>query len=357
MEPEARAPEAWRRLALAAPRAWGGPLASGAIRVEAADFLVEERLGFEPDGGPAHRLLLVEKQDANTLYVARKLAAHAGLPNSEIGFAGMKDRRAIAWQWFSVPAAKGLASFAGFAGDGFRVLAEAPHSRKLRRGALAANRFRIRVRDLQGDTSAIEARLGRIAASGVPNYFGAQRFGKDGANLGRVAKWIETGRLPRARDARSFMLSAARALAFNAVLGARVGAGAWNRLLQGEIVNLSGSKSVFAAEGLDETLLGRCAGGDIGPTGPLCGSEGMQPRGEAESVEKSVLATLEPLPTQLAAAGLRAERRALVLRPKDMAFGLEGATLDVGFELPRGAFATSVLREIVEVGIPEPDPD
>lgn len=357
MEAEAPAIEAWRRIALGAPRAFGDPPVSGALRVEAADFMVEERLGFEPDGGLAHRLLLVEKQDANTLFVARQLAARVACPPGDVGFAGLKDRRAIARQWFSVPEVKGSASFAGFAGDGFRVLAEAPHSRKLRRGALAGNRFRIRVRELQGDFEAVDVRIVRIVSAGVPNYFGAQRFGQEGANLGRVGNWIASGRLPRGREPRAFVLSAARALAFNAVLGARVAFGNWNRLLPGEIVNLSGSKSVFAAEGLDESLLGRCAGGDIGPTGPLCGSGGMLPRGEAERLEKAVLATLEPLPAQLAAVGMRAERRALVLRPRDFTHRVDGGELELAFELPRGAFATSLLREIVDAVVPEPDPD
>jgi len=357
MEAEASASEAWHRIALGAPRAFGDPPASGALRVEAADFLVEEHLGFEPDGGEAHRLLFVEKRDANTLYVARQLAARVGCPPADVGFGGMKDRRAVARQWFSVPAVKGLLSLDGFAGDGFRVLSESGHSRKLRRGALAGNRFRIRIRELQGDPLAVDERIARIAASGVPNYFGAQRFGQDGANLGRVAEWTATGRLPRGREPRGFVLSSARALAFNAVLGARVTLGNWNRLLPGEIVNLSGSRSVFTAEGLDETLLGRCAEGDVGPTGPLCGSGGMLPRGDAERMEKWALAAIAPLPERLAAIEMRAERRALVLRPKDFTHRAAAGELELAFELPRGAFATSVLREIVNAGVPEPDPD
>src|SRR6185369_4271862 len=114
------------------------------------------------------------------------LAARAGKPQVDVGFAGLKDRRSLARQWFSVPASRDTASFVGYAGDGFRVLREHPHSRKLRRGALAGNRFRIRVRGLQGDAAAIAARIARLAAAGLPNYYGPQRFGRDGANLRRV---------------------------------------------------------------------------------------------------------------------------------------------------------------------------
>ncbi len=347
--------QAWRRIALDSPRAWGEPPVSGSIRHEPGDFLVEERLGFEPDGGAAHVLVLVEKAEANTLFVARQLAARAACPIGDVGFAGLKDRRAIARQWFSVPAGKDFASIAGFAGDGFRVLAVHPHSRKLRRGAHAANRFRIRVRALQGDAGALDARLARIASAGVPNYFGSQRFGVEGANLERVWRWLAFGRLPRGREPRAFVLSASRSLAFNAVLGARVTAGSWSRLLPGEVVNLAGSQSVFAAQNLDDVLVARCSAGDIAPTGPLCGTGGVAPSDEAERVERTALASIEPLPGRLGAMGMRAERRALVLRPLALEHRVSTEQLELAFELPRGAFATSVLRELLDVRVPEAD--
>ncbi len=350
-------PDPWRSIALEPPRAWGETPVSGALRVELADFHVEERLGFAPDGGEAHRLLLVEKAGANTLFVARSLAVRAGKPAADIGFAGQKDRRAVARQWFSVPASRDTASFVGYSGEGFRVLAEHPHSRKLRRGALAGNRFHIRVRGLQGDARAIDARIRHLAAAGVPNYYGMQRFGRDGGNLGRVRQWLATGRLPRGREPRAFMLSSARSLAFNSVLAARVAAGSWNRLLPGEVVNLAGSQSVFTAENPDEGLNRRLGEGDVAPTGPLCGAGGVLPGGEAARVEAAALAGGAPIPGLLAAVGMRGERRALVLRPGDFRHRLDADVLELEFELPRGAFATSVLRELVDVRVPEPAGD
>jgi len=357
MAPEVAGLEAWRRIAFESPCAFGAPPASGIIRAESADFVVEERLGFEPDGDSAHFLVRVEKQDANTLHVARELAASVGRPPQEIGFAGMKDRRAIARQWFSVPSVKGREPAAGTAGNGYRVLAAYPHSRKLRRGALAANRFSLRVRDITGDAGALAARLAQVGSRGYPNYFGSQRFGVNGANLGRVQQWLERGWLPRGREGRAFLLSSARALAFNAVLGQRVADGSWNRLLPGEIVNLAGSASVFAVDQPDEALIGRCRDGDISPTGPLCGEGGMQPIGEAARVEIAVLAALDPLPARLGTAGLRAERRALVVRPAGLRHQLAADGLRLEFELPRGAFATSLLREVLAASVPELGPE
>jgi tRNA pseudouridine13 synthase len=357
MRVEPGSPDTWHRLALNPPRAYGATPVSGALRAEAADFVVEEQLGFEPDGGGSHRLLRVEKVGANTLFVARALAVRAGRRPADIGFAGQKDRRAVARQWFSVPATRETASYVGYCGEGFRVLSEHPHSRKLRRGALTGNHFRIRVRGLQGDAGAVTARIDRLAASGLPNYFGAQRFGRGGANLRRVRQWLESGSLPRGREQRAFVLSSARALAFNAVLGARVEANSWNRLLPGEVVNLAGSQSVFAAEHPDEGLHRRLMEGDLSPTGALCGAGGVLPGGEAGRIEAAALEAVAPLPALLSAVGLRGERRALIVRPSAIRHDLEGDALTLEFDLPRGAFATSVLRELLDVRVPEADSD
>ncbi len=352
MAPEGGAAAGWRAIALAPPRAGGTPAAAGTIRAESGDFQVDEDLGFEPDGGVSHRLLRIEKQNANTLFVAGQLAARAGCSPGDVGFAGMKDRRAIARQWFTVPARPGI-SFDGFSGDGFQVLAEHAHSRKLRRGALAGNRFLLRVRGLTGDRDGIEARIRQVVAAGFPNYFGPQRFGHDGANLERVLQWMDGARLPRGREGRAFILSSARALAFNAVLGARVRDGSWNRLLPGEVVNLLGSASVFAAPAVDPVLENRCRDGDVYPTGPLCGSGGLAPSGEAAAVEAAALEPLSAVAQRLAEAGMRGDRRALAVRPAAWHHEFRDGALECGFALPRGAFATSLLAELMDVRLPE----
>lgn len=348
--PDAAGAAAWRWLALDPPRAWETPAVAGALRVEPEDFVVEEQLGYAPDGGRAHRLLWVEKRAANTLEVARDLAAVAGCHPAEVGFAGMKDRRAVARQWFSLPADRGEPPEAGFAGGGFRVLESHAHSRKLRRGALAGNAFAIRIRDATGDPGGLPARLELLRRAGFPNYFGPQRFGSDGANLVRVERWLATGSLPRGREARAFLLSTARALAFHAVLAERVRDGSWNRLLPGEVVNLAGSASVFAAAAPDADLERRCLEGDIGPTGPLAGEGGLAPAGLAGEFECRALEGLAPIPARLAAAGLRGERRALVARPARLRHRLEDGGLLLEFELPRSCYATSLLRELVIAG-------
>jgi tRNA pseudouridine13 synthase len=340
-------PPAWLAAAIDPPHALGAPDVAGRLRVSAEDFIVEERLGFVPDGGAAHLLLHVEKTDANTLYVARALARFAGVRAADVGFAGLKDRRAVARQWFSVPAGRARQDWAALEGEGFRVLAAEPHSRKLKRGALAGNRFHVVVRELAGDTGSLPSRMARLLAGGVPNYFGPQRFGGGAANLSRIQAWLQSGQLPRDRDARGFLLSAARSLAFNSVLAARVAQGTWNRLLQGEVVNLAGSGSVFLAEVVDATLEARCEAQDLHPSGPLPGVGGLSPLAEAASLENAALAPLGPLVAALKEAGVAASRRPLRLLVGELDWSLNGDALNVSFALSRGAFATAVLREIV----------
>lgn len=341
-------PAGWRTLALDPPRAGGAPRVSGRLREVPSDFRVEERLGFEPDGGAAHQLLQVEKTDANTLFVARALARAAGVRPADVGFAGLKDRHAVALQWYSVPARRPLDGWTGFAGPGFRVLEARAHSRKLRRGALAGNRFILTARGLAGDLDALGPSMQRVAMRGVPAYFGAQRFGRGGSNLDAVAAWAAGDPLPRDREQRAFVLSAARSLLFNAVLAERVRRGDWDALLEGEVVNLDGTGSVFLAAEPDETLRARCACMDVHPTGPLAGEGGLEPSAQAATVESHALAPFTDIVVALSAVGVEASRRALRTPVRGLDWSVQGDALEVSFELGRGAFATAVMRELLD---------
>ena len=335
----------WRRWALAPPGAHGAVLATATLKDSAADFVVSERLGFAPDGGGAHLLLEVRKSGCDTLQVARALARHAGCAPRDVGFAGLKDRIALATQWFSVPAQRPAGDWHGHAGPGFEVRLAAPHSRKLRRGALVGNDFRIVLRDCTVEAAALATRLAAIAGRGVPNYFGPQRFGRDGGNLDAVAHWCGTGRLPAGREPRAFVISAARALCFNALLAERVAMGSWDRLLPGEFVNLDGRNSYFVAADIDAALVARLERHDLHPTGPLAG-RGPVPESAAGALEKEVLDGFARLRARLETAGVEAARRALRVRPQGLRGECAGGQLTLEFGLPAGAYATAVVREI-----------
>lgn len=356
------------------PRAHGGPAGHARLRATPEDFVVREWLGFEPDGEGDHLLLKLRKREANTLWVAKQLARIAKIHVRDVGFAGLKDRDAVAEQSFTVPARSAIGrddiqEWLAVSGEGFEVIAVARQRRKLRRGALRGNEFEILLRDFTGDASLLEARLRTIAQEGIPNYFGPQRFGRAGQNLKLAQAWFTGEAVPGDRAQRGFALSAARAAIFNAVLAQRVAEGSWNRLCDGDIAGLDGSASIFAVPVVDEVLRERCRQLDIHPTGPLWGADRTSPD-LAPPLERQVAARYPVLVQGLAREGLEAQRRALRARVGELTWSItpasHGATSDhairvadpmqtttntqvrLAFRLPRGAFATAVMHELLD---------
>jgi tRNA pseudouridine13 synthase len=331
------------------PQAHGPSALRGRIRAEPEDFQVDEVLGFEPDGEGQHALVWVEKSGANTQWVATQLARAAGVAARDVGYSGLKDRRAVTRQGYTLPLAHAddPRRLLDVRGEGFRVLDARRHSRKLRRGSHRANRFRIVVRDIEGAVDGLPSRLAAIGRAGVPNYFGWQRFGREAANLARAREWSLGGTVPADRLQRGFALSAARSWLFNVVVAERVRRGDWNRLIDGEAVVLDGSASFFAAPVIDATLEARCAAFDVHPSAPLWGTGESPASGVARAAENSVLEAEPALCQLLEHEGLRHERRATRLAARNLEWQLMGTTLELGFELPRGAFATALLHEIL----------
>jgi tRNA pseudouridine13 synthase len=347
----------------ALPRAHGAPVLAARIRTTPDDFVVEELDGFVASGSGEHLLLTIEKRGMNTAFAARRIAEWAGIPELGVGYAGLKDRHALTRQRFSVHLPKKVApDLAALGSDELRVLWHEWHARKLPRGALAGNRFELILRDVQGQHSRIEhapiehtpiehalieTRLHAIAARGVPNYFGEQRFGRDGDNVANGLAMFGGRRVPR--EQRTHLLSAARSELFNRVLAARVGGDCWDRPLDGEAWMLDGSRSVFGPEPWSEVLAQRLAAFDIHPSGPLWGRGELRTTEAARAVEQAALADAAALALRagLEAAGLKQERRALRLHPQALAWDWPAADcLRLRFELPAGCYATTVLAEL-----------
>ncbi len=332
----------------ATPRAHGEAVLTARIRSVPEDFAVEEIDAFDASGAGEHLLLTVEKRGMNTAFAAKRIAAWAGVAESAIGYAGLKDRHALTRQRFSVWIPKRIApDIDALQSDDLRVLDAQWHARKLPRGALAGNRFVLTLREVEGDCVAIETRLRTIAERGVPNYFGEQRFGRGGDNVSKALSMFSGRRV--AREERGHLLSAARSELFNRVLGARVEAGCWDTVLDGEVWMLDGSRSVFGPEPWSEVLAERLARFDIHPSGPLWGRGELRSQGEARALELATLegASLAALREGLERAGMDQERRALRLRPQALSFDWpEPQTLRLHFGLPAGCYATTVLVEL-----------
>jgi tRNA pseudouridine13 synthase len=331
------------------PYALGCPVASAMLRVKPEDFEVEELPAIEPSGEGSHLWLWIEKTQANTDWVATQLAKARGCSPRDVGFAGMKDRHAVTRQWYSMPCVPGsVDKFTDPGIEGVRILKTSLHEKKLRRGVLQGNRFRILLRDLDGDTSSLEDRLNFIAARGVPNYFGQQRFGFGGSNVQRAVQWLEQGgRLPRAK--RSIYLSALRSFLFNHVLAKRLENDCWDSLMDGDLAMLDGTHSIFLCDEIDPTLQQRCENFDIHPTGPLPGKAGMGPAGAAAELETKALLPFAPLIEKLNRFGVDSERRSLRLRVRNFQWEFQPDGLQLDFSLPAGAYATVVIRELVQV--------
>lgn len=329
-------------------RAHGEAAFTARIRSVPEDFAVDEIDAFVASGAGEHLLLTVEKRGMNTAFAAKRIAAWAGVAESAIGYAGLKDRHALTRQRFSVWIPKKIApDIDTLQSEDLRVLEHAWHSRKLPRGALAGNRFALTLREVEGDTAAIEARLNAIAERGVPNYFGEQRFGRGGDNVSKALSMFAGRRV--AREERGHLLSAARSELFNRVLAARVAASCWDTGLDGEVWVLDGSRSVFGPEPWSDMLAERLARFDIHPSGPLWGRGELRTQADARALELATLDDehLRALRDGLERAGMDLERRALRLRPEGLDFDWpEPGVLRLRFSLPAGCYATTVLAEL-----------
>ena len=331
------------------PFAHSGPVGQGCLRTVPDDFIVEEELGYELTGEGEHVYLSVEKKDRNTEEIARVLAKYAGVHQRDVGFAGLKDRRAIARQWFSIRLPEGqYRDWLAMGNESFKVLVWRRHRRKLRRGGLARNHFNIRVRNLQCSYDRLDELLKRITAAGVPNYFGSQRFGHNGANLSKAQAVFRKNRKFRGRFERGILLSAARSFIFNQILAGRVVKNSWNRAIPGDALMLDGSRSYFKADTVTAEIAERIEAGKIHPTGALWGTGEIDVSRAVLALETGIAKRSGLFCSGLEKYGVEMARRSLRLVPKAMDWAFPGENvLTVNFSLPSGGYATTVLREML----------
>jgi tRNA pseudouridine13 synthase len=314
------------------PSAYPASGASATLKVLNEDFIVTELPLQQPSGEGEHIWLEIEKNGANTAFVAQRLAEAAGVQDVAVGYAGLKDRYAVTRQWFSIHLPKGeTPDLTRLQHPEFDVLSQSRHVRKLRPGDLQGNRFRIVLRDVTGERDAIEANLRAVASQGAPNYFGAQRFGHGGANVERGRAML--AREIRVRDPRKkgLYLSAVRSFVFNEVLALRIRQGLWGGTLPGDVTDEAGR-----------------------PTGPLWGRGRVTTTDQAQALENTVAERHAALCGGMEYAGLDQERRALVASPAQMSWDWPQADrLVLAFSLPAGTYATSVLNEILHTTEPD----
>ena len=316
------------------------------------EFVVDELPVYEPTGSGTHTWLWIEKRGLTTLDAIGKLGEAVGRRQREFGYAGMKDALAITRQWLSLEHVED-AQLAGVTVEGLKILRITRHEAKLKMGHLRGNRFAIRLRDVDAaGAQALRANLADLAARGAPNWFGAQRFGHRGRNVEKGLR-ILAGDVRRAgrtmpRRLLMLLLSAVQSEVFNRVLLARLAT--CDSVLAGDVAWLHRNGACFVVRDV-ATDQKRCARFEISPSGPLPGPDALRAEGEPGEIEARALASLELDPQAFAKVpyGMnQGARRALRVRVLEPEVTEDAGGVWVSFALDRGAYATSVLHELLE---------
>jgi tRNA pseudouridine13 synthase len=312
------------------------------------DFVVDEIPAYAPTGEGGHTFVRVEKRDATTEEIARALARAADVAPRDVGYAGRKDRCAIARQWLSVP---GLDPEHALALElpRARVLEAARHPHKLRTGHLRGNAFAIALRGVgAADLPRLRERLARLERGGFPNRFGAQRFGRDGDNAARGAALLAGREHVRDRRAARFLVSALQAAVFNEVLRARPLA--LDAVEVGDVAVVEASGGLFVVDDAAREAP-RAAAFEISATGPIFGTRATEPRGAPAERECAALRALglDPEAPLAAPRGipLRGSRRPLRARSEGSRIDATDAVPRLCFTLGAGSYATVLVEELL----------
>lgn len=323
------------------------PNVTGQIRQQLADFQVDEDLGFELTGEGEHVCLHVRKMGSNTEWVAKQIARFTQVRNMDVSYAGMKDRHAVTTQWFSIYLGnKPEPDWSQLTHDEFEILTITRHAKKIRKGSLKANQFAVVIRDLTGKLDELEPKLNWIQQHGVPNYFGEQRFGHD--NLEQAIAMLKGELKVKSKHLRGIYLSTIRSFLFNLLLSERIQQNIWNQAIDGDVMQLAGSQSVFTLDTVTAEIQQRLVDFDIHPTCSLAGEGEPLLKARAAQLEQDILQPYADLIAGLQDARLKLAHRATRIKVEQLGHEwINENTLKVVFTLEAGSYATSVLRELL----------
>lgn len=328
------------------------PRTGGAYKVSPDDFRVEELPAYTPSGDGPHTYLWIEKRGLDTRQAVSAIARALGAQERDCGTAGMKDRHAVTRQWVSVPGADPEAARA-LALPGIRVLEASRHGNKLKTGHLRGNRFEVAVRGAGPDAlPRAEQLLAALTEQGLPNFYGAQRFGRRGDNAESGRALVRGERVVRdQREARLFV-SALQSDLFNAWLEARVSAGTLRTVRTGDLLCRTPAGGPFSSTD-PATDQARVDAWEIVPTGPMPGwkmprpPEGSAARAEEDALLEAAGLTLDAFAHPNVKRFAEGTRRAAAVRPEGARAWLEGDAVWLAFSLPPGSYATVLLEEVI----------
>lgn len=327
----------------------GQPTATAKLKAEAAHFVVIEDLGFEFTGTGEHLMVRIRKTGENTSFVANELAKACGVKSKDVSWAGLKDRHAVTEQWLSVHLPTGdTPDFSSFLEQhpSIEILATARHNKKLRPGDLVGNQFEITLSEVS-DTADVENRLDRISKVGVPNYFGAQRFGNEGNNLTEARRWGRDNVRTRNQNKRSLYLSAARSWIFNLILSARIEQDLFAQAVEGDIAFVDGKTVPVTDANLSE-INQKIADSTAYVSVAMAGDNALPTTEKALTIEQPHLDAEPDLMALIRGNRMRHERRIASLKPQDLSWEVSENNVVLRFSLDSGCFATAIVRELVE---------
>ena len=323
------------------------PKQTALLKAECADFVVKEQLGYNMSSDGEFVAVKVRKTDCNTLFVGEQLAKFAGISARNMSYAGLKDRKAVTEQWFSLQMpGQPTPDFSQFSLEGVEILDVTRHQRKIRIGSLQGNHFEILLRNAE-ETDELKERLDFLAKNGFPNYFTEQRFGRDGNNLTQALRWANGEIKVKDRNKRSFYLSAARSEMFNLIVSKRMELNLAQQILVGDVLQLNGSHSWFVVDESEDLaqLQQRLAQQDVLLTAPLIGEEEKS----AVDFEHEIFAQHQALFALMRQERMKAARRPILMHPQYFQWQFEPNGLRLQFALPAGSYATALIRELVNI--------
>ncbi len=327
----------------------GKPTAKGKIKAKTEHFKVVENLGYEFSGSGEHLMVFIRKTGENTSFVANELAKACGVKSKDVSWAGLKDRHAVTEQWLSVHLPSGeypnLALFQQ-KHPSVEILSMTRHNKKLRPGDLAGNGFEVTLSEVT-DVEEVVKRLEVVAQQGVPNYFGNQRFGKDGNNLTEARRWGRDNVRTRNQNQRSMYLSTARSWIFNQIVSSRIEKGCFEHFIEGDIALYNGEQQLIDAKNIGE-YNERLSQDKAQVSAALAGDNALPTQAHALAIEQEFLDSEEDLMKLIRGNRMRHDRRAIALKPQGLSWEVDNDSITLTFSLDAGSFATSIVRELIE---------
>lgn len=327
----------------------GKPVAKAKLKAKSEHFQVNENLGFEFSGQGEHLMVRIRKTGENTSFVANELAKACGVKSKDVSWAGLKDRHAVTEQWLSVhlPGSE-TPDFRDFLAQypSIEILATDRHNKKLRPGDLEGNSFNVTLSEVSNVEDVLN-RLESIQLTGVPNYFGGQRFGNNGNNLDEARRWGRDNVRTRNQNKRSLYLSAARSWIFNNIVSARIEQNCFVSTIVGDIITTENGHVQITQEN-QTSFEDKLNNGFAQITAAMAGDNALPTQEAALELEQPHLDNEADLMALICGNRMRHDRRAINLVPQDLTWSVSGSEITLSFSLDSGCFATAITRELIE---------